>query len=572
MPPSILLDPVQDPASLQVIWSRLISISEEMFTTVWRTAFSPVVAVIQDHGCELLDAEGGCLAHAPSSMPAFNLAMPVVTRAVLAKYSRATMQPGDVYITNDPWLSAGHLPDICVVTPVFHREQVVAFCATIAHANDIGGTNDDRRPRTVYEEGLQIPILKLYDQGRPNETLLAMLAANVRGPAEVLGDLEALVAANAVGVRRVQQLLDEYGLEDTRGLAAAIHARTEAAVRAAIAQIPPGVYRGQVEFDALQAPLQIHVTLTVDGDTLHIDYTGSAGEVSPGGINATLSYTRAQTFYSLMCALAPHLPHNEGSLRPFAILAPAGSILNCRFPAPVNLRLRSGWHLNTVLYRALAPVLPHAVMAGSGFLAAFQARGRGPDGSSFNVPYFAGGGQGASAGRDGRAGYIFPSTSAGMSVEIFESRTPLLIHSKQILADSGGAGRRRGGPGQRVVATVRPGWREPVELLMTPDRMICPAPGFAGGAPGAPVRVTVNGAAPAPDSTFYTAGYLTLHSPDDQLVWDFAGGGGWGDPRARESDLVEQDLAAEIITPESARAVYGYDAGARDEKIARSLK
>ncbi|MEZ4835737.1 MAG: hydantoinase B/oxoprolinase family protein [Caldilineaceae bacterium] len=180
------MDPTRDPATLQVIWSRLISISEEMFTTVWRTAFSPVVAVIQDHGCELLDAEGNCLAHAPSSMPAFNLTMPIVTRAVLAQHPAHTMRPGDVYITNDPWLSAGHLPDICVVTPVFdgvgEEAHVVAFCATIAHANDIGGTNDDRRPRTVYEEGLQIPILKLYDAGARNDTLYAILRANVRGP------------------------------------------------------------------------------------------------------------------------------------------------------------------------------------------------------------------------------------------------------------------------------------------------------------------------------------------------------------------------------------------------------
>ncbi len=541
-------DPVQDPATLQIIWSRLISISEEMFTTVWRTAFSPVVAVVQDHGCELLDAAGGCLAHAPSSMPAFNLAMPVVTRAVLEKYPRASMRPGDVYITNDPWLSAGHLPDICVVTPIFVHEQVVAFCATIAHANDIGGTNDDRRPRTVYEEGLQIPILKLDDAGQRNETLIAMIQANVRGPAEVLGDVEALVAANAVGARRVQQLLQEYGLTDTVALADAIQTRTESAVRQAIAKIPAGIYHATVEFDALLAPLTLTATVTVAGDNLAIDYSGSANEVSPGGINATLSYTRAQTFYSLMCALAPHLPHNEGSLRPFTIHAPLGSILNCRFPAPVNLRLRSGWHINTVLYAALAEVLPGSVMAGSGFLAAFQARGKRADGTSFNVPYFAGGGQGASMGRDGRAGYIFPSTAAGMSVEIFESRTPLVIHAKRVLPDSGGAGRWRGGPGQQVVATLRPDWSEPVELLMTPDRMLCPAPGFAGGKPGTPVRVTINGEAPAPDSEFFTAGYVTLHDATELLVWDFAGGGGWGDPQERDAEAIRRDIEWGIIT------------------------
>lgn len=551
------MNPVANPAALQVIWSRLISISEEMFTTVWRTAFSPVVAVIQDHGCELLDAEGNCLAHAPSSMPAFNLAMPVVTRAVLAQHPPDTMHPGDVYITNDPWLSAGHLPDLCVVTPVFHDDAVVGFCATIAHANDIGGTNDDRRPRTVYEEGLQVPILKLHDRGQRNETLYAMIRANVRGPDEVIGDLEALVAANAVGVRRMQQLMAEYDLPDLRELSAAIQARTERAVRAAISAIPDGSYRATTRFDAMHEPLTITVTLDVAGSELHVDYTGSAAEVSPGGINATLSYTQAQTFYTLICALAPHLPHNEGSLRPLHITAPHGSILNCRFPAPVNLRLRSGWHLNTVIFAALSAALPDQVMAGSGFLAAFQARGAQPDGTQFNVPFFAGGGQGASARHDGRAGYIYPSTAAGMSVEIFEGRTPLLIRSKAILPDSGGAGRQRGGPGQRVVVTTRPGWDAPVELLITQDRMTCPAPGLHGGQDGAPVRLTVNGQAPAADSTFYTAGYLTLASDADALVWDFAGGGGWGDPHERARDAVLRDIALGVVSPAAAHGVYG---------------
>ena len=551
------MSPIHDPASLQIIWSRLINIGEEMFTTVWRTAFTPVVAVVQDHGCELLDADGACMAHAPSSMPAFNLTMPLVTRAVLDRHPRQTMQPGDVFITNDPWVSAGHLPDLCVVTPVFRSGQVIAFCATIAHANDIGGTNDDRRPRSVYEEGLQIPILKLYDRGARNETLYAMLRANVRGADEVLGDLEALVAANAVGARRVGQLLDEYGLTDVAELSQAIQARTEQAMRAAIAQVPDGEYRAAVQFDAMERPLTIAVTVRVAGSDMAVDYAGSDPEVRRGGINATLAYTQAQTFYSLMCALTPHLPNNEGSLRPLTIAAPAGCILNCRYPAPVNLRLRSGWHLNTALYAALAAALPGRVMAGSGLLAAMQARGQRPDGGSFNVPFFAGGGQGASQGRDGRAGYIYPSTAAGMSVEIFESRVPLLIRAKRLLADSGGAGQWCGGPGQQVEITPLPGWPEPIEILMAPDRMVCPAPGLQGGRPGGLSRVLVNGEPPAPGSTFYEAGYVTLESDQEVLTWDFAGGGGWGEPRAREPAAVERDLARGLITSTAAQRLYG---------------
>lgn len=538
---------IQDPASLQIIWSRLISITEEMFTVVWRTAFTPVVAIIQDHGCEVLDAEGNCLAHAPSSMPAFNLTMPNVARAVLERFPFRSIGPGDVFITNDPWLSAGHLPDICLIAPVFHRDRLVAFCGTIAHANDIGGSNDDRRVRSIFEEGLQIPLLKLYDAGERNETLYALIRANVRGAEEVLGDLEALVAADTMGARRVQALLVEYDLPDMTELSMAIQSRTESAARAGIAAIPDGVYHASVPFDAMGEPLTLTAAVHVQGSDLRVNYTGTSRQVERGGINATLAYTRAQTFYSLMCALTPHLPNNEGSLRPLAIEAPPGSILNCTHPAPVNMRLRSGWHLNTVLYRALAEALGDRVMAGSGFLGAMQARGRREDGALYNVPFFFGGGQGASLGRDGRAGYIYPSTAAGMSVEVFESRAPLMIRSKTLLPDSGGAGRWRGGPGQRVVVTTLPGWPDPVEILLTPDRLLCPAPGLLGGRPGSPTRVSLNGEPPAPDSTFYSDGYLTLTSDEDVLVWDHAGGGGYGDPGERDPDLLERDLAMRFI-------------------------
>jgi len=468
------------------------------------------------------------------------------------------MKPGDVFITNDPWLSAGHLPDICLVTPVFHRGRVVAFAASIAHANDIGGTNEDHLPKEVFEEGLWIPTLKFHDGGRPNETLIEMIRANVRYPDEVIGDLEAQAAANAVGARRLVALLDEYGLEDTTAFSHAIFDRTERAVREAIAAIPDGEYTGADRFDGLDGVLEIRATVRVRGSDMEVDFAGSSPQVARGGLNSTLAYARAQTFYSLMCVLSPHLPNNEGSLRPLTITAPEGSILNCRYPAPVNLRLRSGWHISGALYAALAPVLPERVLAGSGFLGAFQTRGL-DGGRPFAVPFFAGGGQGASLGRDGRPGYIYPSTAKGMSVEMFESRTSLVIAEKRLLPDSAGAGQFRGGPGQRIRVRLHPAKRGPVHINLTPDRMRCPAPGFNGGLPGRRAQVLLNGREPGPESSFFREGLLTLERPEDELVFDLPGGGGFGPPEARDPRRIDADLQRRIVTPAGIQRDYRRD-------------
>jgi len=546
-----------DPVTLEILWSRLIGISEEMWTTVWRTAFSTIVALVQDHGCELLDRDGGCLAHAPSSMPAFNLTMPNVARQVLAKFPAETMREGDVYITNDPWICAGHLPDICVLTPIFYQGALVAFSGTVAHAIDIGGTTDDRTAKEVYEEGVRIPIMKLYDAGTRNDTLFEMLAANVRSPAEVIGDLEAEIAANAVGVDRIRLLLAEYGLTDLRALSHVIEGRTEAATRAAIAAILDGQYHAAIKYDGLDQPLDLVTTITVMGDNITVDFTGTSGEVERAGMNAPFVYTKAHTCYALMCLLTPNLPNNEGCFRPVSIIAPEGCILNCRFPASVNSRTRSGWHIAPAIYAAIADALPEKVIAGCGLLQSFRTRGVERDGRAFNVPSFSGAGQGASFGRDGIAGYIFPSTSAGMAVELFEAKSPTLIHSKRLLPDSGGAGQYRGGLGQRIVLGKLPGYEEVLPIHMHPDLMTCPPPGILGGSDGRVAHVTLNGELLGPGSTLDREGVIYLRHASDAITFDLPGGGGYGDPALRDPVAVRQDLAMGYITAEGALHSYG---------------
>jgi len=552
-----------DPVTLEILWSRLIGISEEMWTTVWRTAFSTIVALVQDHGCELLDRDGGCLAHAPSSMPAFNLTMPNVARQVLAKYPAETMREGDVYITNDPWICAGHLPDICVLTPIFYQGEMVGFAGTVAHAIDIGGTLHERKATELYEEGILIPIMKLYDAGVRNDTLVAMIAANVRNPAEVIGDIEAEITANEVGVNRVTMLLAEYGLTDLHALSRVIEGRTENATRAAIAAIPDGTYRATIPYDGLDTPLEIVVALTVVGDELTVDFTGTSGEVGRAGMNAPLVYSKAHTCYALMCILTPNVPNNEGCFRPVTVVAPEGCILNCRFPATVNSRTRSGWHIAPAIYAALAEALPEKVMAGCGLLQSFRTRGVERDGRAFNVPSFSGAGQGASFGRDGMPGYIFPSTSSGMAVELFEMKAPAFIRSKRLLSDSGGAGQYRGGLGQRIVIGKLPGYEAPLPIYMHPDLMVCPPPGLLGGKDGCAARVTFNGALQGAGSSFDREGMMDLVEASDEIIFDLPGGGGYGDPATRAPEAIQRDLALGYVTPEGVTRDYGIDPAAR---------
>src|SRR5215211_7158475 len=427
-----------DPIGLEIVWSRLIAITDEMWTTVLRTAVSPVIGAAQDYGCELLDVAGNGLAHSTRSMPVFNLVMPEITRALLRRFPADAMRPGDVYVGNDPWLCAGHLDDIAVVTPIFRRGAVVGFTNTVAHTSSIGGTLDGLRARDRYEEGLFIPLAKLYDRGEPNETLFAMIEANVRQPEMVLTDIAAQVAANEVGARCVLALLDEYGLPDLTALAAILQERAEAAMRRSITAIPDGIYANEVVVEAPTGDLTLRGTVTVSGEEIAVDYAGSAPEQPGGGVNCTFTYTRAHTVYPLKCLLTPNVPNNEGCFRPIQVAAPEGSILNCRRTASVNTRTRTGWHLHTLLFGALAPVLPDRVQAGNGLMHAFRAAGTEADGRPFGVHFFSGGGRGAGSATAGLGHNCFPSSAGNIPVEVFEARSPILIEERSLLDSTGG--------------------------------------------------------------------------------------------------------------------------------------
>lgn len=531
-----------DPVSIEIMWSRMINIADEMWTTVLRTAVSTIIGAAQDFGCELLDQSGASLAHSYRSMPVFNLIMPDLTRALIRKYPVDRMQPGDIYTTNDPWLCAGHLDDIAAITPIFKNGQVVAFANTVAHTSSIGGALDGISVRDLHEEGLFFPLLKLYDAGAPNETLFALIAANVRQPEMVLTDIEAQVAANTVAAERVLSFMDEYQLATLERLAATVQQRSEQAMRAAIAAVPDGRYTATEQVEGVGEPLDLHVAIEVRGDDIFVDYAGTASQTMGGGINCTLTYSRAHTVYPLKCLLTPGVPNNEGCFRPIHTTAPERSLLNALPPASVNSRTKTGWHLHTLLFRAMAQALPERVQAGNGLMYALRACARDEDGTPHNAHLICGGGRGAGFGHDGVTRNCFPSSAGNVPIEIFESRVPLLVEEDALEAGSGGTGQWRGAPGQRVTVRRLPGYDRPVSIFVHPDRLRFPAPGIFGGSDSRRnlllkngEDVAVNGALPS--------GEIVLATNGDRFTSVVAGGAGYGPPEQRDPTALATDIA-----------------------------
>ncbi len=544
-----------DPVGLEIMWSRLITVVEEMWLTVCRTAFSLIISESQDFACDLLDPTGEPLAHSPRAMPVFNLTLPLAVKALLAKFPAQKLQPGDVLITNDPWLCAGHLFDIAIVTPVFRGARLVGLVGTVGHVSDIGGTKDSMRAREIYEEGLQIPPMKLFKAGVPNEDLFTLIAENVRNNEQVLGDLHALVSANAVGAQRLLAFMDEYGIHDLRALAKIVQDRAEAAMRAAIRAIPDGVYTSTISNNPLGERLDYPVKITVAGDALEVDFAGAPPQLPQGGYNCTLNYTAAHATYPLKCMLTPNVRGNAGCYRPFTVKAPEGSALNCRKPAAVNMRTRVGWYIAPNLFKALSTAIPSQVQANTGLPVAVFVYGRTEDGRTYNDHLFMGGGQGASAGADGKSGLMWPTSAANTPIELFEARTPAICVEKSYLPDSGGAGEHRGGLGQIVRFRKRSSDGQDTLAGVYPEGRGMVYAGLAGGAPGSDVRAAVVDNDGTRD--LGTGALVTLSRGDEIVELVLAGGAGYGDPKLRSLAAIAHYLAEGYVTPEGAARDYG---------------
>ncbi|MDR3568990.1 MAG: hydantoinase B/oxoprolinase family protein [Syntrophobacteraceae bacterium] len=544
-----------DPVTLEILWRRLISIVDEADGAVARTAFSSLLRDAHDYTCMFTDRRGRELAQGSFATPGQSGAMALGIKKLVAALAEGDCRPADVFITNDPWALAGHLNDVCVMSPIFYRERLTAFTACVFHHSDIGGrVSSDNHD--VFEDGLFIPFVKLYDGGVANEALLETIRWNVRTPDEVIGDIRSQIAANHVCAQKICRMLEENEMDGLDDLADEIIERTEQSMRQAIARVPDLVYRaeGIVEQTEGKDDVVIKVAVHVKGDSIEVDLDGSSPQVDWGG-NVVFNFTYAYVFMAMKSMFDPEIPNNEGCALPISLKAPEGSVVNCRFPAAVAARMQIGHFITEIVYRAMAPALPHRVLAGSGGTPATMNvfYGRRQDGRPFHSVIIRGGGMGASAQGDGNHVYIFPANGANTPAEIFESDTPLIVEKRELLADSGGPGKFKGGLGRRVVFRIPDDAhapRPPVNLGIQSGRLRYPPEGLFGGMSGARAKFLVNDRAGDPYG-------LTRLQPGDLVTMDAAGGGGYGDPFERDPQLVAEDVLDGYVTPESAQTLYG---------------
>ncbi|MBP7002162.1 hydantoinase B/oxoprolinase family protein [Amaricoccus sp.] len=540
-----------DPINLQVMWNRLIFIADQADTVLGRTAFSPIVRENHDYVTVLLDSRGRALAQCTWSIPVFISSLPAAAQQhFLPKFPPETLAEGDVLATNDPEIGTGHLPDVTMITPIFKKGRVVAYAGSIAHLPDIGGAPLHSEASDIFEEGIRFPIVKLHKAGVPNQDVLDIIAASVRLPTEVQGDLDSMVAANAVMSRELLKFLDEYGLDDVDGLARAIHSRSEAQTRRAIGSWPNGSYSAEVLLDGYHEDVKLKATVEVRDDSIHVDYAGSSPQVLHS-INCRTNYRYAHTVYALKCLLDPDTPNNEGCIVPFTDDAPLGSILNPEPWTAGNSRNLIGHVIPSLIFRALEGVVPDKVMGDSGGAPIWAANcvGQRDDGSQYGSVQNFHGGQGARAELDGLDTLSFPSNCKVTAIEMFEIAVPVLTERKELIPDSGGPGKHRGGLGQRAVLRNR--GKAPMSVYLASERVRHPCFGVVEGGSGAPGRVEKNGAPQFPK------GKIVLRT-GDRLKVETPGGGGWGRAAERPAELIAADLADGLITERAAREVYGW--------------
>jgi len=535
-----------DTVTLEVIWNRFLSVANEQQDALIRTAFSTIVRESQDLACGLFDTKGRMIAQSISGTPGHINAMATSMKHFLAAFPPDKLAPGDVLITNDPWMTAGQINDITITTPVFKNGRLVALFANTCHSADIGGRILSAEAREVFEEGLRLPIMKLFERGEPNQILMQIVRANVRQPDEVIGDFYAQTASNDAGGRALLEMMDEFELDSIDGVSEEIIRRSENAVRSEIRKLPSGEWSSETWSDGFEEPILVCCTVRIAGDEIFIDFSGSSPQ-STRGINVVLNYTHAYASFAIKAAICPDVPHNDGSFRPVHVSAPAGSIMNALDPAPVASRQVIGHFIPSAIYAALSGALPGRLMApGADPIWLSVWRGQNPP---FTLTIFQVGGTGARPSKDGLSAVGFPSGVAGVPAEVIESLSPVVLRKRQLRPDSGGAGIWRGGLGQLTEFARRGEGNWSVSSIA--DRTVYPAHGLVGGSMGAAGELLVsNGLRPNPKAL------VDLNAADVVYV-NLPGGGGYGSPFQRDPEKVRWDVVEGYITPEAAEKNYG---------------
>jgi N-methylhydantoinase B len=529
-----------DPVTLELLWTRLISVVDEAAAALLRTSFSTIVRESHDFACVLADARGHSLVQATDGVPSFLCTVPRTIRHFLDEYPAETLQPGDVLATNDIWMGTGHLPDITVARPIFFGGKLVGFAGSAAHAPDIGGRIRTAESREVFEEGLQIPPMKVMRAGVLDDTFARILRKNTRAPVQVMGDLFAQFTALDLMERRLLLLMEEHGLDNIEALADEIHSRSERATRAAIRQVPDGIYRAEVLTDGFAEPIRLVVALHKQGDSIRADYGGTDAQV-PRGINVCLSYTFAYTAFALKAALCPDVPNNEGAFRPITVDAPLGSILNSTPPAAGANRALTGHFLPPLILSALAQAIPERVIAGVGSpLWSLNYSGTRDDGSPVADHFFMNGGYGASAERDGLNVLSWPSNVSAAPIEMIEQTSGFRVHHRKLRVGSGGRGTHRGGTGQKWLFENASPRAVAITFMAERTKPEAAAPGLAGGEAGAPGGVLINGVPVDPKRQH-------ILEPGSRVALRTPGGGGFGPPSARAASAIAADRDDELL-------------------------
>ncbi len=527
-----------DPLMITMQWAKLQSIVDEASATLLRTAFSRIVTEANDYSCALFDADGDMIIQSTQGLTSFTGVLAIAIKHFLRSFPVAEIDPGDVLIMNDPWLGASQVNDMHVVTPIFHQRKLVAYAANISHCPDVGGRILSGDSREVFEEGIRLPMSKLFRRGKPNEELLRIFLNNVRVPDIVRGDLMAQWSSNVTMERGVLGMLREYRLSSLADVSHEILRRSETAMRAGIREIPDGTYESDIETDGFDEPLRIRTKVIVRGDRIDVDFAGTSSQ-TPTGINCCWNYTYAETVFPLICLVRPATPVNGGCLRPLSVTAPEGSVLNPRFPAAVGARAMASMFLPAAVFRALAPAVPDRVIADPAAPTWIPTcSGVNQYGKPFADIIFMNGGLGARATKDGINVVGFPANISSTPIEIFENEKPVLIHEKQLVAGTGGRGKYRGGCGQRFSMTSYS--ERPITFAMRGDRVDHPALGLFGGEAGAPGAVSVN------QRPIHSKRTILLNN-GDVLALQTPGGGGFGSPAERAAVAREADLRNEYV-------------------------
>jgi len=561
----------------QIMWNRLIAVVEEQARIMIRTAFSTTVREAGDLSAGVFDLQGRMIAQAVTGTPGHVNSMAESVGHFLKKFPIHTMNLGDHYITNDPWLGTGHLHDLTVVSPAFHKGKIVGLFANTAHVIDIGGLGMGPEGRSVFEEGMYIPIVRCFDRGRPNETFFDFIRAGSRLPVELEGDIYSLCACNDAGSHRLVEMMDEFDMESLEPLAEFIFENSLRATLDEIRRLPVGIFSSEIWSDGYEEPVRLAASMRILESGIDVDFAGTTG-LSSRGINVPPAYCRAYACFGIKCVVAPEIPNNWASLSPFRMIIPDGCILNAPHPYPVSVRHVIGHLLPDLMMGCLHQAVPDRVTAEGasalwnpplrgGSSVSGPARGNQPVIGDFEIITFNSGGTGARPTQDGLNATAFPSGVRTMPVEATENVAPIIIWRKELKPDSGGAGRTRGGTGQIMEIGTKGDLEFSVNASF--DRIAHAPKGRDGGWDGARGAVRQKSGA-----ILRTKGYQII--PDgDRLILELPGGAGMGEPSTRDPELVARDVRDGLVSLETARSSYRVEInqdGTPDRSVTDTLR